>query len=130
MTIENPNPATSAILLGLRMVKDAVDNVALVLQRRENQSPGLYRITPAGSGMGVGIEAQSTRIRVTTWVIAVTAAGVFGVQVGSAVIAQVNMTGAGTLIVPLPVTIDNGKDVTTTGTAANITDSFLLGYTE
>lgn len=135
MTDETPrvttiNPATSAILLGLKAVQDAVDNVAEVMQRRENQSPGMYRITPTGSPMGEGIGAQSTRLRVTHWVIAATAAGTFAVQVGSAVIAQVVFAAAGTLVVPLPITIDNGKDITTTGTAADVADSFLLGFTE
>jgi hypothetical protein len=129
------NPATSVIVSALGAVRAAVLGVADTLQRFESrQSPGLYRILPAASAsaavLAPGFPAQSTRLRVIEWVIAVDAAGTYGVQVGGTPIVQVEFGAAGTLIVPLPLTIDRAAEVTTSGTAANIVDSFLITVTE
>jgi hypothetical protein len=129
------NPATSVVVAALGAVREAVIGVANTLQRFETrQSPGLYRILPAASAsaavLAPGFPAQSTRLRVIEWIIAVDAAGTYGVTVGGVPIVQVEFGAAGTLIVPLPITVDRAAEVTTSGTAANIVDSFLITVTE
>lgn len=129
--MDNPNPATSVIVGALGAVRDAVLGVASTLTRMElRQSPGLYRITPGGASMPPGFMAQSTRLRIVSWVIAVQEAGSFGVRVGRDDIARVEFSAAGTLVVPLAVTIDRAAEITTSGIADVITDSFLIVYTE
>lgn len=126
-----PNPATSVVVAALDAVRAAVGRVADTLTRMEwRQSPGVYRITPGGASMPPGFPAQSTRLRVIDWVIAVSAAGTYGIRVGRDDIARVQFAGADTKIIPLPVTIDRAAEITTSGTAANIVDSFLTVYTE
>lgn len=135
--MDNPNPATSAVLGALAANKEASDRIALTLQRIESrQSPGLYRILPAGSAssaeLAAGFVAQSTRFRVISWVVAIgPTGGTFGVNVGGQDIARVHVpAGGGTLVIPLEVTLDRGVDITTSGVAADIYDSFLIVVTE
>ena len=129
--MDSPNPATSVIAGLLTAVQQAIVGVAATLQRMETrQSPGLYRIAPAGASMPPGFLAQSTRFRVIDWIIAVNAAGTYGIQVGRDDIVQVEFAGADTKVIPLPVTIDRAAEITTSGVAANIVDSFLTIYTE
>lgn len=138
MTDDKPtqqNPATSVVVAALGAVRTAVEGVSNTLQRFETrQSPGLYRILPDASGSAAslppGFPAQSTRLRVIEWVIAVSAAGTYGVTVGGVPVVLVEFAGAGTIIVPLPLTFDRAAEVSTSGTAANIVDSFLITVTE
>ena len=120
--MDSPNPATSFLAAALNEVRKAVDGVTATLERREKESPGLVRINE--------VFATSTRLRVVQWVVAVKNAGTFGVHVGSRDIVNIEAAGAGTFIVPLPLTIDRGVDISTSGTAADITDSFLIAFTE
>lgn len=120
-----PNPATSFIVSALGQVVTAVDKVRDTLERREKQSPGQFRITG-----GDAFTARSHRMRIVNWVLAVSNAGTFGLHVGSADVVQVEAVGAGTFVIPLSITIDRGVDVSTSGVAADITDSFVIAYTE
>lgn len=127
------NPATSAVVGALQAVKDAVGGVANTLQRFESrQSPGMFRITPAGSGgvMGEGRAATHERLRVVEWVISVGEAGAYVLTVSDTPIATVQFAAAGTIVIPLPITIERGVLVTTAGTADQIYDSFLIVHTE
>lgn len=124
------NPAASSVLAALAGIAPLLNDIRETLERQERRSPGLFRIAPAGSDAGDGIGAQSTRLRVTHWVIAVSAAGQFAVRVGSAPVVFAEFAAAGTLVIPLPITIDSGKDISTDGVVANITDSYLLAFTE
>jgi hypothetical protein len=135
------NPAASAVIAALEGNRIATKGVQSILERMElRQSPGLYRILPAASGSSAllppGFAAQSTRLRVKFWVVSAIpeAAGTpeaFGVQVGRDEIARAVISGnGGTLVIPLEVTIDRGAEVTTTGLASSLIDSFLIVVTE
>lgn len=117
------NPATTALLAALAAVKDSVDNVRETLERRENQSPGLQRLSST-------VFSTSKRFRVTHFVLSVSAAGVYGLRVGTSDVFQVQTAGADTIAIPLPITIDSGKEISISGTAVNITDAFIVGFTD
>lgn len=137
-----PNPSTGAVVGALQAVRNAVQSVGLTLQRIESrQSPGLFRITPEGSSCpsGAGRPATHERLRVVSWVVtAVTAGTPVSLQVGETIVATVQFPLApgagvaiGTLVIPLPITIDRGLTVSTVAANANeIYDSFLILYTE
>jgi hypothetical protein len=127
------NPATSAVVGATQQVREAVEKMDRTLQRFESwQSPGMFRVTPAGSGgiMGQGRDATHERLRVREWVISVGAAGAYILMAGENPIATVQFSAAGSIVIPLPITIERGILITTAGVAAEIYDSFLITNTE
>lgn len=127
--MDTPNPATSVVVAALGAVRSAVGSVADILQRIEKrQSPGIFRVTPTGSLVGPGRPATHERLRVLSWVVTASAAGQYLLMAGESVIAAVQMSAAGTVVIPLPITIESGILVTTDGAA--VVDSFLVTYTE
>jgi hypothetical protein len=131
MTVETPkeieftpiqlNPATTAILAGLSALGTRLDAIRDTLERREFESPGLHKLAT------VPIRT-SLRFRVTHFIIAVSAAGVHSLRIGTSNFFTVETAGADTLVIPLPVTIDNGVDISVVSAA--LTDAFILGYTD
>ncbi len=128
------NPATSAVVGALQQVRSAVQGIAATLQRYETiQSPGLFRVTPAGSSCpsGQGEQATHTRLRVVSWVVSAgTNGGAFSLVAGENVLATVQFAAEGSIVIPLAVTIDRGILVTTDGVAADLYESFLIVHTE
>jgi hypothetical protein len=74
---------------------------------------------------------QTTRLRASTLVVSVSAAATIAVLIGSATFMSFDVGAAElTKIVPLPIVIDAGKDVTVTTSAGAIRTAFLLGKPE
>jgi hypothetical protein len=127
------NPATSAVVGATQQVREAVAKMDRTLQRFESwQSPGMFRVTPAANGgvVGQGREATHERLRVREWVISVSDAGAYTLMAGQTPVATVQFAGAGSIVIPLPITLERGILITTAGVAANIYDSFLITNTE
>lgn len=124
------NPATAMLAGLLSTLVAEVRGLRATLERRETRSPGIFRITPAGSVAGEGQRRIDPQLRVMYWILSVSAAGAYGVRVGSHQVITIQVAAADTLIIPLLDTLLTGNDITTTGTAANIVDSLLVAYSD
>lgn len=124
------NMATSALLGGLAAIKASVDKIWQGAERREQRSPGRFIITQDGSQI---YRSQSLGLRILNWVCAVDAAGTYQLRAGSSEIATIVTAAAGTLVIPLEVTIMPGLDLSTVetgGGAGVVVSSYVVAYTE
>ena len=85
---------------------------------------------PAPGAFVIPFVAKHERMRVVSWVVSVDAAGTYALQLGTSVRFTVQTAAADTLVIPLPITIDRGTDVSIVATGGNVTDSLLVAYTE
>jgi len=122
------NPATGMIAGLLRQLIREVQHVWQVLEHTEGETLGFWRITPIGSPAGEGVRRADPNLRCTRWLLSVSAAGTYGVQIGTSVKLTVQVAAAGFFDIPFPVNIQHGSAVTTTGTAAQVIDSQLVAY--
>jgi hypothetical protein len=74
---------------------------------------------------------QTVRTRILNLVVGSSAAGNVTLTIGTASLLVVNFAAQDTKVIPLPITIDAGKDVTLTAAGgAAITVGYLTGYPE
>lgn len=125
MVAEAPtyNPSTSALLGALSEVADKLDKIHDSLELRESRKPGIFKLSSVA-------RATSLRFLVEWLVISVSAAGAYGLRVGTADVFTAQAADADTIVIPFPYTIDSGKDVSISGVGANIVDAFILGVTD
>jgi hypothetical protein len=121
---ERLNLGTTALLAGLAALGERMDAVRETLERREQESPGIFQL-------GSVAKSSSLRLRVKELVLSVTAAGTFGLMIGTTDEGRrFNFAAAGTLVIPMPITIDSGKDISISGTAANILNAYVTFFAD
>jgi hypothetical protein len=125
MAIENEdyNPATSALLSALAGLGRKLDKVVDGLERRERPAPAIFKLTSVP-------KSTSLRFRIKEIVFVVSAAGVYGLRVGTADVFQFQVAGADSKVFPFPELIDSGKDISVSGAAGNIVDAYITFYPE
>jgi hypothetical protein len=124
MADETEKPAES-LGVGAHAIIDALDKltagIAQLHDRQEEPAPGILRV--------IGRTVTTLRLRVVTWVVAATVGAVTSVQlvVGAGVAATVDLSPeTPTLFTPLPITIESGTDIISTG--ATFDESYLIYY--
>jgi hypothetical protein len=125
--VSNDMPvAVAPILAGQDAIVKAIEALA-ESNRGENPAPGLFRITATNR--------THIRMRVTKWVVAadVAAGGGTKVQlmVGTSVVATIDLSGESpSFVVPVPITIERGTDVSTAPTSVldALDESYLIYY--
>lgn len=114
--IEQPNVAAFSIIGALDELKKVMEQVAT---RMERPAPRIWR-TP--------FTPTHEQVRVEWWVVTLNAAGTATLNIGTRAVYIVQAATADTFVIPLPLTITRGVDVTVAG--ANVADTILIGYTE
>lgn len=110
----------------LDMLIAVMTDIRQATLQQQSPSSGVYQLLAGRNDF-----PQTTRLRVIALVVASSAAGNATLTIGSAAQIVVNFGAADTKIIPLPITIDAGKDVTLiAGGGAAITTAFLTGYPE
>lgn len=118
------NPATSALLDSLSGIGSDVISILRILQQGQDSPPGITKLTAA-------VFQTSKRYFVQWFVIAGSAAGAYGLRVGTADVFTVQMGAADTKIIPLPITIDNGKEISISlAGGAALVDAFIVATTD
>ena len=130
MTIETPpvapilNPATSTLLAALDAQRRVLDAILREVQYDPSSPPGITKLS--------AVPFQTSKRFIVQWlVIAGSAAGSYGLRVGTADLITVQMGVADTKIIPLPYTIDSGKELSITlAGGAVLVDAFIIAETD
>lgn len=121
---QGTNPATSALLDALGGIESDVVSILRILQHGQDSPPGVTKLSAA-------VFQTSKRYFVQWFVIAGSAAGAYGLRVGTADVFTVQMGVADTKIIPLPITIDNGKEISISlAGGAVLVDAFIVATTD
>lgn len=119
------NMATSAIvgaLMGLQ------NSVVAILNILGGPQPGRFVITENGVSI---YRAQSLRLALRNWVLAVSAADTYQLRAGSQVVATMVFGAAGTVVVPLEVALQPGTDLSTVPLGGGaVVSSYVIATTE
>lgn len=127
------DPLPANIPSDIKYLGDRLDKLVAVMtdiqqatQQQQSPSSGMFFLFATRNDF-----PQAVRVRAISLVIGSSAAGSVTLQVGAASVLVVNFAAADTKVIPLPITIDGGKDVTLTAAGgAAITAAFLTGYAE
>jgi hypothetical protein len=131
MTIEAPkevpviNPATTVLLRELERIGTIAASILRVVQQGQDSPPGVIPLS------AVNVLQTSRRFFVQYLVISGSAAGAYGLRIGTANVVTIQMGVADTKIIPFPYTIDSGKEVSIalSGGAA-LVDAFIIATTD
>jgi hypothetical protein len=127
------DPIPSDLPEDTKYLGDRLDQVIALLtdiqqatQQQQSPSSGMFFLFATRNDF-----PQFVRVRCIALVVGSSAAGNVTLQVGTASVLVINFPAADTKVIPLPITIDVGKDVTLVAAGgAAITAGFLTGYAE
>jgi hypothetical protein len=115
------NPTQSMLVSGIQQLHDDLVGLRDTMERLEREAPGLLKLATTAT-------ITNQRYRAISLILAVSAAGAHSLRVGTANVFTVQTSAADTLILPLPVTIDRGKEILIV--SAGFVDAFLVVYTD
>lgn len=118
MTVQQVPVSAGAIIAELRLIADQVKQLH---NRLERPAPWVRR-TP--------FVPEHVRDRLEWWIVTVSGAGAITLQFGTSAVFTVQFAAADTKVIPLPVTLDRGKDITVVDASTVLVDSLLIGYPE
>jgi hypothetical protein len=129
----NLDPVPSDLPEDTKFLGDRLDKLIAVMTdirqatlQQQSPSSGMFFLFATRNDF-----PQTVRVRAQWLVIGSSAAGNVVVNIGSASLLTINFPAADTKVIPLPITIDAGKDVTAVaGGGAALTAAFLTGYAE
>lgn len=128
--LEIPNVDPDVLFFGgvresIRQTNGLLERLVADLIRQEIPAPGIFHAT-----VGRNDFPQDVRVRVRNLVVSVSAAATITVRIGSAAYLLFDMGGADVRVLPLPLTIDSGTDVTVTASAGTVRAAYFEGYAE